>query len=116
MQAFIGQHLQDGVCGFSSCQPINDMDRANARLIAAAPDLLAACEAILEHGCGSYDLCSDGEACFYCGSRIRRIGHAEYKVDHREGCEFVAIQAAIANARGTTPAPASEPAPETTRS
>ncbi len=71
--------------------PDNPRWRANARLIAAAPDLLAACEAVEE---------------WWLREGMNLFGGAP-------GCVFM-VRSAIPKARGAIPAPASEPAPETT--
>lgn len=67
----------------------DDLDRqgrANARLIAAAPDLLAACRLLLDSERSLGDLCAGG-----CRPGINQ---------HTQGCAVAVASAAIAKAEG----------------
>lgn len=68
---------------------------ANAHLVAAAPDLLAACQAILSNdGCNTAN--DDGVwICVFCRGEWEESG-----CNHSDGCPIIMAKAAIAAAKG----------------
>lgn len=72
------------VCMLSLSEKVNEVDEANARLIAAAPDLLAALKDIL------------------CFVEIAAMGRDQIYWDVIDDCEGAKARAAIAKATGGT--------------
>jgi hypothetical protein len=74
--------------------------QANADLIAAAPDLLAACKSLIEDQNDSFycELCDSHAPKFLSGPGYKTL--TGEPLTHREGCPIVEARAAIARAEG----------------
>ena len=66
-------------------------NEANAHLIAAAPDLLEACKALVDFAP------SDGHRCLYCDARVYAVDSTD---EHSPDCELIKAQTAIEKAEG----------------
>ena len=78
--------------------PVQESCAANARLIAAAPELLEELERVLA---GMSGFVADHEYCPFCGASYCGFSEGDDCLRHSDDCPLTAARAAIAKARET---------------